>query len=287
MFSGSPLNRLSWLRDSHNFLNSVAASPKSQWLLFKSGNPLTTKSDSKSHLAFLSTQEVGPLIGESPYFGQGKETGILTSEEQVSTTESVRHRGGPIIFLGLHEPPSSGSGALPSSDFKDAEKAVAKLEGTSYFALDVSDLEIQESEIDTVLNETEVVKAGGKLIWLDGRSVMMNVDHFYGAIFAEARSMCDWNSRNKVCSSYHVCSSIVWSHVKTQSFAQAVVPPCTLCGEVGSWVAQDSCPGQITLVANRVHPGEVLSCSISIQSHIAFSPEKDCITMLTRERTRW
>ncbi|KAE9400682.1 hypothetical protein BT96DRAFT_956810 [Gymnopus androsaceus JB14] len=188
MFSGSPLNRLSWLRNSHSFLNSIVASPKSKWLLFRTGNPLSTKSDSKSSLAYLSTQEVAPFIGQGPYFGQAKETGLLSSEEKISATESVRHRGAPIVFLGLHESSSSGSGALPSSDFVDAEKAVAKLEGTPYFALDVSDLEMEED-----------CKAGETLTWLDARSVMTNVDLFNGAIFAEARGMCDWNSRNKFC----------------------------------------------------------------------------------------
>lgn len=221
MFSGSPLNRLSWLRNSHSFLNSIVASPKSKWLLFRTGNPLSTKSDSKSSLAYLSTQEVAPFIGQGPYFGQAKETGLLSSEEKISATESVRHRGAPIVFLGLHESSSSGSGALPSSDFVDAEKAVAKLEGTPYFALDVSDLEMEESEVDAVLNQTETAKAGETLTWLDARSVMTNVDLFNGAIFAEARGMCDWNSRNKVC----LCLLFI-----TVSISHTIIKFCAGCG---------------------------------------------------------
>ncbi|KAJ3781476.1 hypothetical protein GGU11DRAFT_648720, partial [Lentinula aff. detonsa] len=76
------------------------ASHKSKWLLFCTGNPQT---DFKTDSAFLSTQEVAPFIGQAPYFHQAKETGLLSSEEQVSVTESVRHRGAPIVFLGLHE----------------------------------------------------------------------------------------------------------------------------------------------------------------------------------------
>jgi NAD+ diphosphatase len=181
--------------------------------LFKTGNPLTTtiKSDSKPELAFLSTEDVGSFIGQpGPYFGQGKESGLLTPEEQVSTTESVRHRGAPIIFLGLHESPSSGGGALPSSEFVDADKAVAKLEGTPYFAMDVSDLEMEDSEIDAVLNQTEAAKTGATLTWLDARSVMTNVDLFHGAIFAEARSMCDWNLRNKFCAGCGARQHSMW-----------------------------------------------------------------------------
>lgn len=199
MFSGSPLNRLSWLRTSHSFLNAIVPSPKAHWLLFKSGNPLTVKTETKSSLSYLSTKDVAPFIGEAPYFGQGKTSGILAADEQISATEAVRHRGAPIVFLGLHETGSSGTGALPSSEFADAEKALEKIEGAPYFALDVTDLELEDEAIEAALKETEPAKSGSTLAWLDSRSVMMNTDLFNGAIFAEARSMCDWNSRNKFC----------------------------------------------------------------------------------------
>ncbi|KIK55653.1 hypothetical protein GYMLUDRAFT_76404 [Collybiopsis luxurians FD-317 M1] len=205
MFSGSPLNRLSWLRTSSVFLNSIISSPDARWLLFKAGNPLTTKTGPKSTLAFLSTKDVRPFIGEAPYFGQGKDAGLLTKEEHIPVTEAVRHRGAPIVFLGLLESAAAasstggGTGALPSSEFADPEKALDKVEGTPYFAMDVADLELEDSVIDSKIKESEQAKAGTALDWLDARSLMASADLASGAIFAEGRSMVDWNSRNKFC----------------------------------------------------------------------------------------
>ncbi|KAJ3720091.1 NUDIX hydrolase domain-like protein [Lentinula raphanica] len=226
MFAGSPLNRLSWLRTSHTFLNATIVSPKSRWILFKSGNPLTTKTpDSEgkgkpqSQIAYLTTSNVRPFIGEPPYFGQGKVSGLLTPEEQVTATEAVRHRGSPIVFLGLHENENGNreregsGGALPSSDFIDADKAVAKLDGTPYFAMDIADMDLDLDVmdvmdrdepgvgiIDKVLEECAAENGiESKLEWLDARSVMTNASLFDGSIFAEGRSMVDWNLRNKFC----------------------------------------------------------------------------------------
>ncbi|KIK61255.1 hypothetical protein GYMLUDRAFT_43316 [Collybiopsis luxurians FD-317 M1] len=199
IFSGSPLNRLSWLRTSPVFLNAIIASPDARWLLFKSGNPLSTNTGSKSILTFLSTKDVGPFIGEAPRFGQGKVSGSLTKEEQIPATEAVRHRGAPIVFLGLLETATGGTGALPSSEFADPEKALHKVEGTPYFALDVADLDLEDSVIESTLKESEPAKAGTTLDWLNSRTIFANADLFTGAIFAEGRSMVDWNSRNKFC----------------------------------------------------------------------------------------
>ncbi|KAF5343875.1 hypothetical protein D9757_014103 [Collybiopsis confluens] len=237
MFSGSPLNRLSWLRTSPVFLNSIITSPSARWVLFKSGNPLMA---SKTTLAFLSTKDVGPFIGEAPYFGQGKDSGLLTEKEQVPATEALRHKGIRIVFLGLHETASAslaggGTGALPSSEFTDPEKATEKIEGTPYFAIDVADSGLEDSAIEATVNESEQAKAGTALTWLDARSFMTNSDLFYGAIFSEARSMIDWNFRNKFCAG---CGSPTFS-----------------LWEAGNLAVLRSCPGRTILVENLVPRG--------------------------------
>ncbi|KAF9022282.1 hypothetical protein BDZ89DRAFT_1070810 [Hymenopellis radicata] len=42
---GSPLNGLSWLRPSHDFLNALVALPQTRWILFNNGAPLVDKKD--------------------------------------------------------------------------------------------------------------------------------------------------------------------------------------------------------------------------------------------------
>ncbi|KAF5357367.1 hypothetical protein D9758_005902 [Tetrapyrgos nigripes] len=210
MFGGSPLNRLSWLRSSPSFLNGLIGSPKTRFLLFNAGQPLLlTKApdfaQNAGTLAFLSVNQVKPFLGQEPYFNQAKTPGeLISKEEETSFTEAARHRGLPLVFLGLHEPQSDhGHGALPSSEFSskstDAANVIAKIEGTPYFSFDVADLELSEEEMTRILTETGATNDEQKLIWSDARAVMSTMSSFEGAVYAEARSMVDWNWRNKFC----------------------------------------------------------------------------------------
>ncbi|KAJ7935208.1 NUDIX hydrolase domain-like protein [Mycena leptocephala] len=183
----SPLNRLSWLRPSHSFLNAIAASPKARWLVSNGGQQLVSVSASNA--------QVKSFLGSEPYFGQGKDDGQpLAANEVMAFTESVRHRGIPIVFLGLLDPLSTLN-ALPTSDFTDPERAVAKLEGIPYFALDIAELGI---DIDAFLNQDKDTQI---LSWGEPRALLMGLqlDKVSLTLFNEARSMVDWNQRNKFC----------------------------------------------------------------------------------------
>ncbi len=195
---GSPLNRLSWLRSSQDFLNAIAALPQTRWALFNAGFPLVGQRDGVPYLAYLSTKEVKPILGSEPFFGQGKEIGTYLQADEVTThTEAARHLNSPVVFLGLHED-HSRTGALPSSDFADAQAAVKNIEGTAYFSLDVASLDKTSEELEAFLQSTETASNGVKLSFSEPRSVMNKLDLFTSGVFAEARSMVDWNERNKV-----------------------------------------------------------------------------------------
>ncbi|KAG5731752.1 putative NADH pyrophosphatase [Termitomyces sp. T112] len=212
MFSGSPLNRLSWLRTSHLFLNAIIASPSTRWLLFNAGQPLVfANSDSprKQTLAFLATKDVRPFLGPEPFFGQDKEIGQLvveSSEVKHSSTEAARHHGSPVVFLGLQE--HSKTNALSSSDFVDAEATIANLDGTPYFSMDVADLDLASERLQEILQATSSAQEGHVLSWSEPRVLMTGLDSFSGAVFAEARSLVDWNQRNKFCAG---CGSPTYS----------------------------------------------------------------------------
>ena len=109
-------------------------------------------------------------------------------------------RGPTIIFLGLDEPQGT-TAILPSSDFsakKEAPEVVAeRVTGTPYFSLDVSDVE--SSVLDAVLQSDQLAKDGGQLKFSEERTAMGSMNSFDAAVFAEARSMVDWNARNRVC----------------------------------------------------------------------------------------
>ncbi|KAF7362325.1 hypothetical protein MVEN_00579100 [Mycena venus] len=194
---GSPLNRLSWLRSSYSFLNAIAASPKARWLVSNGGQQLVSTPASSSSdqptIAQLTTAQVKVFLGSEPFFGQGKDDGrVLTADEVTPFTESARHRGPRIVFLGLLDSLSTLN-ALPTSDFTDPESAVANLKGTPYFALDIGELVV---DADTFLNQD---KDNQILSWGEGRALLMGLqlDKVSLALFNEARSMVDWNQRNK------------------------------------------------------------------------------------------
>lgn len=206
------MNRLSWLRTSTPFLSAVLTSTEARWLLFRNGEPLIrTIAEPKSQsLARLSTSIVTPLLGASPVFGQGKEPGQKANlfdenNEPISTLEALRLHGPSVVFLGLHEQENAEgqpSAALPSFEFSaktDPQVAAANISGTAYFALDVTDL--KDGMVSEALNSAKATSSvnGETLEFVESRAVSSNLGAFDAAVFAEARSMLDWNSRYKVC----------------------------------------------------------------------------------------
>lgn len=213
-YAGSPLNRLSWLRPSHYFLNAVAASPATRWMVFNSGDPLGVKGSEESKIVYLTTQDLEPILGSEPYFGQGQAEGELCqpadSDAPVDRVlQSARHRGSPAVFLGVHEDKSHGEPpALPTSEFSaaNAKTAVEKLSGTPIFAIEVSNEET--SILEKLLRDSSPAQQGQTLSWIESRSLMFSMDMFTSSVMAEGRSMVDWNHRNKFCAG---CGSPVYS----------------------------------------------------------------------------
>ncbi|KAF9650585.1 hypothetical protein BDM02DRAFT_3154769 [Thelephora ganbajun] len=208
---GSPLNRFSWLRTSQVFVDAILRSSSTRWIVFKSGQPLVVSHKDKPKLrslARLTTADVKPLLGPEPYLGQAQKDGDIASHG-TSALEVARLRGPKIIFLGLEEPHGT-TAILPSSDFSAKgglpEVVAERVTGTPYFSLDVSDVEAPA--LDVVLQNNQLAKDGGQLEFSEARAAMNSMNWFDAAVFAEARSMVDWNARNRFCSS---CGSPVYS----------------------------------------------------------------------------
>lgn len=201
-FGGSSLNRLSWLRQQQPFLNQIIPSPETQWVVFHGGRPLfQTEPNAKTPvLARLTTADVRPLLGPEPFFGQGQVDGELGASGVVAL-EGARLRGPPIAFLGLQERTSNERRALPSTDFTPKSDVgltgvLENIEGSAFFSLDVTGVE--QDELDAALQKTSAKKRGAELSFVDPRAAMASLTHSDSNIFAMARSVHDWNSRNKV-----------------------------------------------------------------------------------------
>jgi len=190
---GSPLNRLSWLRPSAKFLNMAIDSLDTQWTVFQAGKPLVkrTTSDGPKSFALLRTAQIKHLLGEQPFFGQSETVGEIVSSTG-SAVEACRLKGPPIVFLGLNE--LDGTRALPSSEFRTPEMA-ADISGAPYFSVDIAGA--SDNAIEELLSS--VAEEGQTLKFDEPRSATAAFTMFEAAVFAEARSMLDWNTRNKFC----------------------------------------------------------------------------------------
>lgn len=189
---GNALNRLSFLRTAPAFLAAAARHADARWVLFTAGGkPLVRTSHARrtTALATLATADVRDILGPDPLFGQAQQPGeafAIPDGEKMPAMESARLRGPRIIFLGVLD--KTPDDAVPS-----AGNGWAIL-GTPYFALDVQ--ERDEAELDALAkrlsgddDEVEFVEPFGTL---------GDFTPFDAAVFAEGRSMWDWNSQRKV-----------------------------------------------------------------------------------------
>lgn len=92
-----------------------------------------------------------------------------------------------MVFLGVREP--EGVQALPSSEYR-TPKTAEEISGAPYFGLDVGN--VPQDVLDTFMRGEEQVQFD------EPRSASAAFSMFDAAVFAEARSMLDWQSRNKV-----------------------------------------------------------------------------------------
>ena len=167
------------------------------------------------------------MLGPEPYFSQGQHDGKLAPPD-VKALEAARLRGNPIAFVGLHESQTTFAEALPSSDFSaktDPQTVISNIKGTPYFSLDVSDAD--QAAVDRVLRENASVREaqGTEMHFTEPRAAMGALNVFESAIFAEARTIVDWNARNKVrflSASFHAPSSTV--HLDVTAPAATVRP---------------------------------------------------------------
>ncbi|KAI9511131.1 NUDIX hydrolase domain-like protein [Russula earlei] len=197
---GSPLNRLSWLRTSSAFLNTLLASTSTRWIAFQYGKPLIASRARENQLAWLTTAEVEHFLGPKPHFGQGPTEGA-TAAVDAPIIEAARFRGAPIVFLGVNEPQANEyNPAIPPEEFAKT------LVGTPFFSVDVSD--VSQSELDRLVQTSLAGTDDFTLSFAEPRSAIRGLDDPNAAIFAVARSMIDWNFRNKFCAS---CGSPVYS----------------------------------------------------------------------------
>ncbi|KAL2062772.1 hypothetical protein VTL71DRAFT_5844 [Oculimacula yallundae] len=168
-FSGSPLNRVSFLRANHDFITKALVHPSTSFLLF---NDLAPLAKDPTQLAYVTHKDVKPLIGENPF--EKSEEDMIKEYNSAVTLPLV-------LFLGLDEKKKEGF-----------EHGI--YQGKPYFAVDVTPRGSVEKEATGIV---EAVKAAGQT-FIEGR-MHMTLNAPEAAIYAQARALLDWNARNPFC----------------------------------------------------------------------------------------
>ncbi|KAL1882768.1 hypothetical protein VTK73DRAFT_893 [Phialemonium thermophilum] len=179
-FSGSPLNRLSFLRSNHEFLQAAFSHPSAAFLVMNKLNPLVT-ADSQN-LAFVSSTDVVPFTGPVPFLKPEKE---MVENFNSDETQPL------ILFLGVDDknqmPPHGGPGIEP---FRFKEYL-----GNPYFAVDVTPQGTLTEPANKVIS---ALKEKG-LLFYDKAPRHTGLPAQQAALYAQARALLDWNARNPFC----------------------------------------------------------------------------------------
>lgn len=120
-FSGSPLNRVGFLRGDHKFLSQALKHPSTSFLLCNELQPLVqpNKQPGSGKLAYVKYQDVQPIIGDDP-FASTEEDIIKAYDSEVYIPQ--------MIFLGIDEKDKNGLTYQGKNQYT----------GAPYFALDVT-----------------------------------------------------------------------------------------------------------------------------------------------------
>jgi hypothetical protein len=200
----------------------------------------------ESWLALLTTAQLEPFLGPKPYVGQGPtEPEGATAAVDLPILEAARFRGAPIVFLGVSEPQANVyCPAVPPEEFAKT------LVGTPFFSIDLS--EVDQTGLDRLIQALAAATGVFNLSFDEARSALRGMNEFDAGVFAEARSMVDWNFRNKVCDGQHFFVVFHRSSATLLSSVLPVVHTYTLFGEDGNCHVQASSHHPIILGGSPV-----------------------------------
>ena len=120
-FSGSPLNRVSFLRTNYGFLAAAFGHPTTRILPMNGLAPLARD---PTQLAYVARADVAPLTGDRPFAWASEQEHVAAFNSATEAHRSI------VLFLGLDEKDKDAADAF---DYHSGE-----YRGTPYFAVDVT-----------------------------------------------------------------------------------------------------------------------------------------------------
>ncbi|EHY54170.1 NAD-capped RNA hydrolase [Exophiala dermatitidis] len=170
-FGGSPLNRLSFLREDYNFLAGAFAHSSTKFILFKTLSPLIK---SPTEIYYASHDEIASLIPQNPFSKpEAEQVAEFDSSIDIPT----------VVFLGVDEK-ITGDNAFSYKNFT----------GAPHFAVDITPKKTYEKEANEL---AEKLLAAGLKFSEGMRAMSFPAD--VAAEYAQGRHYLDWNYRNTYC----------------------------------------------------------------------------------------
>ncbi|KAH6984869.1 NUDIX hydrolase domain-like protein [Ilyonectria sp. MPI-CAGE-AT-0026] len=173
-YAGSRVNRYSFLRADAAFLRRAAASPTARYLALDDLNALVVD---KTSLSYLTFEDVKSLIGPEPFH--------LPEDESIKAFDSTQ-TAPLVVFLGMLEE-GSEPGHIESGEHGD-------IKGQPYFAIDIT---AKGTHADKATEFLKSQEAKGLLVDKNPRGMTLHPKA--AALYAQARSMIDWNARSPFC----------------------------------------------------------------------------------------
>ena len=168
-YLGSPLNRVSFLRDDHPFLAGAFDHPTAKFMCFKNLSPLI---NSPTEIHYTSLSDLKSLLTENPFSKTEKET-IEAFNSRVLRPQ--------VVFLGLDESNKDGY-------------TYRNFTGAPHFAVDITPQKEYQKEADEVIKKFTDQGLG----FVEGmRAMSFHAD--VAAEYAQGRHYLDWNARNTFC----------------------------------------------------------------------------------------
>jgi len=202
-FSGSTLNRLSWKRPDALFINNCLHK-HSLWIVFNDGQPLVRSLEGGgSSLAYLSLDRVRHFLGGEPYFGQSDVAGQFASHD-IPQLESARLQTPRIVFLG-----SSIPGNISTREVRELIAGDGIIQYSSYFTFDISGLVCSQEDLHALLHRENTKEEVFEFI--EPRAAITTFSTFDASLFSQARSIVDWNLRNRFCPACGQANYSLWA----------------------------------------------------------------------------
>jgi NAD+ diphosphatase len=163
------LNRLSFLREDHDFLAAAFDHPTTRFLCYKDLSPLQKTTTEIYHATL---DEIKSLVSENPF---------AKTEKQMLEEFDSRSTHPQVVFLGIDEKVKDGY-------------TFRNFTGAPHFAMDITP---KFNHADTAKKVIEGFQAKG-LTFAEGMRAMYYTAEV-AAEYAQGRHYLDWNARNTFC----------------------------------------------------------------------------------------